>query len=235
MRIAVVDDEPVAVRLLNQQLDRYSQEHGIDLQVTSFTDGMELVSSYRPEWDVILLDVEMPVLDGIEAARQIRALDGNVIIIFLTNFAQYAVDSYSVGALDYVLKPVNYSMLSAKLQRVLLLLAQQSDRSIIIRNADGHHRLSLRDVYYIEILNHTLFYHTAQGILSATGSLTIKALEEELRSDGFARCSQGHLVNLRCADAIEKDTVRLTNGERLPISRNRKTAFLQIFLSFWGK
>ena len=234
MRIAIVEDEPAAVRLLSQQLDRYAQENGIELQISSFSNGMELVSSYRPEWDVILLDVEMPVMNGMEAASKIRELDREVLLIFLTNFAQYAVDSYAVRAFDYVLKPVNYPVLSMKLRRVRNLLAQRTDRSIIIRNSEGHQRMALRDIYYIEILDHTLIYHTTEGVRSATGSTTIKALEEELRNDGFARCSQGHLVNLRCADAIEKDSLRLTSGERIPISRNRKKAFLQAFLSYWG-
>lgn len=234
MRIAVVEDDPDDARLLSQQVNRFAQETGVELQLSHFSNGMKLVSSYRPEWDVILLDIEMPVMDGIETARRIRERDCEVLIIFLTNFAQYAVDSYSVGALDYVLKPVSYPALFMKLRRVRNILTQRADRSIIIRNSGGQQRISLRDIYYIEILDHTMNYHTAQGIRSATGATTIKTLEEELRTDGFARCSQGHLVNLRCVDSIEKNSLHLSNGERIPISRNRKKSFLQAFLSYWG-
>lgn len=234
MRIAVVEDDPSALRQLSEHIARFAAESGTDIQTAAFSNGMELVSSYRPEWDVILLDVEMPVMDGMSAARKLREVDGDVFILFITAFAQYAVDSYSVSALDYVLKPVNYYVLSLKLNRIQRLLEQRTDRSIVIRNSDGMQRLPLRDIYYIEVINHTLTYHTTQGIRSATGATTIKSLEENLGESGFARCSQGHLVNLRCADAVEKDALLLTNGERIPISRNRRKSFLQAFLSYWG-
>ena len=234
MRVAVVEDDFSALNLLNEYLERFSLDNKVDIQTKSFSNGMELISDYRPEWDVIFLDIEMPVVDGLSAARRIREVDGDVFIVFITAFAQYAVDSYSVSALDYILKPVNYYAVALKLMQVQRLLRQRSDRSIIIRNSDGIQRLALRDIYYIEILNHTLTYHTTKGIRSATGSTTMKSLEESLGGDGFARCSQGHLVNLRCADSVEKDALRLVNGERIPISRNRRKSFLQAFLSYWS-
>lgn len=234
MHVAVVEDDPASLRLLNEHLARYAAESGVDIQTESFTNGMELISAYRPEWDAIFLDIEMPVLDGMSAAKQIREVDGDVFILFVTAFAQYAVDSYSVSALDYVLKPVSYYAVSLKLKRIQNLLDQRTNRSIVIRNSDGIQRLALRDIYYIEVINHTLTYHTTQGIRSATGSTTIKSLEESLSDDGFVRCSQGHLVNLRCAEIVEKDSLLLVNGERIPISRNRKKPFLQAFLSYWS-
>jgi len=234
MRVAIVEDDLSSQRLLSEHLARFAAESGTDIQITSFSNGMELISSYRAEWDVILLDIEMPVMDGMSAARQIREADKDVFILFITAFAQYAVDSYSVSALDYVLKPVNYYAFSPKLKRIQNLLRQRTDRSIVIRNSDGFLRLPLRDIYYIEILNHALTYHTTHGLRSSTGSTTIKKLEESLSGDGYVRCSQGHLVNLRCVDTVDKESLRLVNGEQIPISRNRRKTFLQAFLNYWS-
>jgi len=234
MRIALVEDDPADLRQMSEFLSRFSAESGVDIQTVPFSNGMEFISSYRPAWDAIFMDVVMPVLDGLSAARKVRESDREVIIVFITSFAQFAVDSYSVSALDYVLKPLNYNSVALKFRRIRKMLDQRTDRSFIISNSEGLQRLALRDIYYIEVINHTMTYYTTQGVRSATGSTTIRSLEESFREDGFARCSQGHLVNLRCVDTVEQNAVLLVNGERIPISRNRRKPFLQAYMDYWG-
>lgn len=116
-RIAIVEDEAAVRGQLAGYVQRYTRQYGTPFEVTEFTDGMEILEDYRPQFDIIFLDVEMKHLDGMETARRIRERDGGVLIVFITNMAQYAIRGYAVGALDYVLKPVPYFAFSQQLQR----------------------------------------------------------------------------------------------------------------------
>lgn len=116
-RIAIVEDEAAVREQLAGYVQRYTRQYGTPFEVTEFADGMEILEDYRPQFDIIFLDVEMKHLDGMETARRIRERDGGVLIVFITNMAQYAIRGYAVGALDYVLKPVPYFAFSQQLQR----------------------------------------------------------------------------------------------------------------------
>ena len=108
IRIALVEDEAEVRAQLQGYVQRHTRQYGTEFAVTEFADGMELLDDYRPVYDILFLDVEMKHLDGMETARRVRQLDKDVIIVFITNMAQYAIGGYAVGALDYVLKPVPY-------------------------------------------------------------------------------------------------------------------------------
>lgn len=108
IKIAIVEDEAAVRDQLTDYVRRYTRQYGTEFEVTCFTDGDEILENYRPAFDIIFLDVEMKRLNGMETAQRIRELDDDVLLIFITNMAQYAIKGYSVGALDYVLKPVPY-------------------------------------------------------------------------------------------------------------------------------
>ena len=117
IRIALVEDEAEVRAQLQGYVQRHTRQYGTEFAVTEFADGMELLDDYRPVYDILFLDVEMKHLDGMETARRVRQLDKDVIIVFITNMAQYAIGGYAVGALDYVLKPVPYFAFSQQLRR----------------------------------------------------------------------------------------------------------------------
>mgnify|MGYP001632116583 CR=1 FL=1 len=129
-RIAIVEDEAAVREQLAGYVQRYTRQYGTPFEVTEFADGMEILEDYRPQFDIIFLDVEMKHLDGMETARRIRERDGGVLIVFITNMAQYAIRGYAVGALDYVLKPVPYFAFSQQLQKALGQLKKR-ERHII--------------------------------------------------------------------------------------------------------
>ena len=127
IRVAIVEDEAEIREQLMGYVQRYTRQYGTAFEVKTFADGLEILEDYRPAYDLILLDIEMKHLDGMETARRIRELDPEVMLVFITNMAQYAIKGYAVGALDYVLKPVPYFAFSQQLQKVeehLVNLAQ---------------------------------------------------------------------------------------------------------------
>lgn len=229
LRAAIVEDDPACAALLEGYLERYRQENGLDISVTRFEDGADLAVSYRPEWDLIFLDVEMPRLDGISTAEQIRAQDSAVQLIFITNMAQYAIKGYEVDALDYVLKPVSYYAFSLKLQKALRVLGGRGDRSLLLTVGGEVTRLPLFELLYVEVFNHQLRYHTARGEFTTTGSRSLKDVAAELCGEAFSLCNSCYLVNLRHVDGVKEDHV-LVDGAPLKISRNKRREFMQALL-----
>lgn len=230
--IAVAEDEQQTFEILHSFLNRFAEENHLELKIAHFSNGLEISGSYRPEYDIILMDVDMPLVDGISAARIIREKDPFVIIIFVTNLSQYAIQGYSVQAFDYILKPLNYFAFSQFFQRAVnKLTSSEKQDCITIQLREGIRKVSVRDIYYIEIQNHTLSYHTAAGIFQTTGKM--KAIEELLGAYHFSRCNNGYLVNLAHVDSIRNNDV-VVHGEVLPVSRSRKKEFSAALISYIG-
>ena len=204
-RIAIVEDEAAVREQLAGYVQRYTRQYGTQFEVTMFTDGVEILEDYRPVYDIIFLDVEMQHLDGMETARRIRELDSDVLLIFITNMAQYAIKRYAVGALDYVLKSVPVD--------------------------GGMRRLDDATIYYIESEGHRVHFYTEDGDFSAPGAL--KALEEKQAGRLFARCNSGYLVNLAQVSGVQQNTVQVGPHE-LQISRPKRRAFLAALADYIG-
>lgn len=119
IRVAIVEDDAEVQGVLQEYVRRYTRQYGTEFEVSVFADGVDLLEDYRAVYDIIFLDVEMKHLDGMATAERIRQMDADVILIFITNMAQYAIRGYSVGALDYVLKPVPYFAFRSSCSRPL--------------------------------------------------------------------------------------------------------------------
>ena len=230
IRIAVADDDRECTTQLCQYIEDFSRESGYNCDVTVYHDGDELVERYKAQFDIILLDVEMPFLNGMTAAEMIRRQDPEVIIIFITNMAQYAIRGYAVDALDYVLKPVNYFAFSQRLSRAIQRMDRRERTYLTIPVKGGAVKLAVRDIYYVESRGHQLIYHTRTGDHSAAGG-TIQQAEEDLKDHGFFRSNKGYLVNLEHVDGV-RDGCALVHGEQLIISRTRKSAFLEALTNY---
>ena len=230
MRTAVIEDIAENTKILLDHLQQYEKETGISIHTTSFQNGMDFISDYHPVWDLILLDIEMPLMNGIETARKIRQLDSDVLIIFVTCMTQYAIEGYSVRALDYVLKPVHYYSFASKMDQVMEILSTRQKKKLIIHARNEHIRLAPEQLLYVEVQNHTLCYHTQQKLLYSTGNQSLTRLAEELANCGFARCHQAFLVNLQYVVRYDKNNVWLPN-DMIPMSRSYYQSFTQALLT----
>lgn len=231
LRIAVVEDDPAALEQLEGFLERYQAERGIPITVASFGDGSGILEHYRPVYDVIFLDIKMPRVDGMAAAERIRRMDQNVVIVFITNMAQYAIQGYSVGALDFVLKPVTYYTFSVKLDRAARLVEKRAPAQIVLNLPDGAVRLGTDQIYYVEIQDRRLHYHTDQGAYTLRGSM--KEAERQLAGRHFVRCNYWYLINLFHVTEVKKD-VAVVAGHELEISRRSRTAFMAALTNYAG-
>ena len=231
LHISFAEDDPAMALQLRQFLERYTAEHELEADIRAFSSGDELLREYDTTCDILLLDVEMPGSDGMETARALRQRDRDVVIVFITNIARYAVDGYEVEALDFILKPVNYFTFSVKLDRAVRRARQQARHTVCLQLADGMQMLDTQDIHYLETQSRMLYYHTAKGVFKLRGSLS--AAEKELAPWHFARCNQCYLVNLRYVSSVAQDKVQVA-GHWLEISRRCKSAFLAAVAAYVG-
>ena len=136
-RIAIVEDQDETRECLNRFVRQYAEEQGVQVEISLITDGSEIAEHYTPGFDIIFMDVEMPRLDGFGAAEAIRAVDAEVVLVFVTNMAQYAIRGYEVDALDYVLKPVNYYQFCTKLSRAIQRVQRRRGGQVVLQLAGG--------------------------------------------------------------------------------------------------
>ena len=231
IRIAMVEDEAAVREQLQGYIQRYTRQYGTEFAVTEFSDGVEILDAYRPVYDIVLLDVEMKHLDGMETARRIRELARDVVLLFITNMAQYAIKGYAVGALDYVLKPVPYFAFSQQLQKAEEKLRRRARHYLAVPVEGGLRRLDTAQIYYMESEGHRVHFYTEEGEFSAPGAL--KTFEEKLADLPFARCNSGYLVNLAQVKSVQQGLAQVGPYE-LQVSRPKRKSFLAALADYIG-
>ena len=230
--IGVVDDDPKDRAHLTSLLRRYQAEHSLTFRVTQFADAAALLVDYTPDYDILFLDIQMDGIDGMRAATAIRRVDTTVVLIFVTNTAQYAVSGYSVQAQSYLLKPATYFALSTELERGLAHLNRMERASILVGSRAALRRVDVADIVYLESRRHKLTVHLLDEAIEFNA--TLKEYEEILEPQGFYRSNSSFLINLRHLAAIDGEDSRMSTGERLRISRARKKGLLEVLASHIG-
>lgn len=229
--IAIVEDETEFSTQLQEYLTQYQKEQDVAFKVSVFHDGAEILDNYQPLYDIILLDIEMPKVNGMEAAEQIRKQDGDVVLMFITNMASYAIRGYEVGALDFVMKPINFYTFAMKLTRALKRVKQKEQQQILLSVIDGVKKLGINQIYYIEVQNRMLHYYTDEGEFVVRG--TMQAVEQEMAAYPFVKCNHWYMVNLMHVSEVRKN-MAVVQGHELEISRRNKTAFLKALTEYVG-
>lgn len=224
--VAIVENQKSDADILQQHLLRYAEETGETVGTQWYPSGVEFLDPYTAHFDLIFMDIEMPDLDGMATARRLRELDQQVRLIFITNIAKYAIEGYSVGAMDYILKPVHYSDIKMRMERVRELLGK-CEATVTIPSQSGMHKFRPREIYYVESLSHSITFHTSAGDYAARRSMN--EWERELEGLGFYRCNTSYIVNLRYVREVRGNSVFVGDVE-LQIARARKKGFLEALM-----
>lgn len=231
IKIAIVEDDKNYSDILESYVSRFSQENDVAIKVEKYPSGEQFLFSYELIYDLIFMDIELPGIDGMTTAGEIRKIDSEVIIIFVTNMAQYAISGYKVQAKSYILKPISYYSFSIELMDAINSIKKKNTDSILIQTEDGLKKLMMDDIYYIEVQRHQIFFHTTTGILKIRDSM--KNIETLFTEKPFARCNVSFLINLAYVDGIADGAVQI-NGENLPISRSKRKDFITALSEYIG-
>lgn len=216
VKFAVCDDEPDMIDCISENLHKY---YPGKCEIKTYTDGTSLIADcLRDRFDALFLDIGMPELDGIELARKIRENDQYVKIVFVTNKEEFAHIGYKYGAFRYVRK----RNLESELRETAESLKEHFDafgESLILKTPIGEVARPIKNIKYFEVYGHDVNVVCNEHEEQVCG--TMKEYDKKLGNSGFIRIHKSYLVNYRYIDSIEVNDIKLTSGEKLPLSRNR--------------
>ncbi len=231
IKIAVVDNEVNEIKIIENHFNIFVSETNSSLWVKTFTSGEEFLQYTGCSFDLVCLDIDMPGQDGITIAKKLREQNKNIIIIFITNLAHMAIKGYEVQAFDFMLKPVNYYSFKLKIKTAFGLIRNNHTRYLYIKDTDGIKKIYTDNLYFIEVINHYVYFHTTKETYKA--QTTLKEIEKEVKGLSFRKCNSCYLVNLKYVNTVTKDTVNV-NGTWLKISRPKKKEFIQALANYIG-
>lgn len=233
IRIAIVDDEEECRNDLVKALKKCFDKIPESFEYQEFASGEEFLNKYTNTFDVIFLDIEMSEINGMNVAHKIRKRNDFVIIVFVTRLISYAIEGYSVGAFDYVLKPFDEIEFNIKMQKILKKLEKSElERSILIKTNYKDKIVKLKDIKYVEVIGHNILFHTKDETISSWG--TLNDVIAQINSESFASCNRCYYVNFNYVTGIEGLNLYLDN-DIIQISRYKKNEFLNSLTKYLGK
>lgn len=221
MNIAVVEDNKNDLSNLLNLLNKYKNDYKENYNITTFSDGSEFLNKFAHQFDLIFLDIDMPNSNGMDVAKRIRSTDQASIIIFTTNLANYALQSYEVHAFDYIIKPINYEAFIAKFIRALNAIKTNTSTRFSFKSNGVMQSISTSDIYYFMISGHEINLSSANGDYTIW-NLSLSMIEKQLNNLSFYRCSNDCIINLKYVTALQGNLAIINNTAKIVISRNKK-------------
>ena len=228
--VAIVEDDKEDLNNCLALLNKYSEENNVLFEISTFESGDSFLIRYKSQYDFIILDINLSATNGIEVARKIRETDEDVIIMFATNLAKYVTKGYEVAAIDYALKPLNYSSFYLKMERIMKKIRNRKEDFIAVPTSEGILKVNVLNILYIEVVAHDVFFHLVDKTISTHGSF--KEYENKLGHLWFIRCNSCYLVNAHNIKCVEKYDITLSNGETIVISHPKKKSFMTRFKEY---
>lgn len=236
IKIAICDDDKNQLLQIQSYVDDFIAVQGTERKIiySTFQNGADLLAEKdRGEnFDIILLDVVMPFVSGIQLAEEIRATNSLTKIIFLTSSPEYAVDSYRLEAFYYLLKPVKKEAINSVLEKACMDILSNSEKYIVIKQATGLRKIILSQLEYGEIVGHTIYYYLRGGeTFKCLG--TMQQLEKELLSDPrFIKPHRSYIVNIDFIKNLSIKAITTVGGADIPISRNNYQEIKRAYIDY---
>lgn len=236
MKIAICDDEIEFVDAICPLLEQWAERNAVNLALYRFTNGDDLIDAHLHNcMDLIILDVIMPLMSGMDTARELRMDEQTVPIIFLTSSKEFAVDSYDVNAFHYLIKPVDERKLFHILDEFLETISL-SQNFFIAQTNKGFCKIVIEDVTYLEAQNKQVLVYLSSGRTIIIRELFSKCEEIFSLKNGFFRCHRSYIINLDNIRQFSKKDIVMNNNTVIPISRNNFNTFKETYFNYmFGK
>ncbi len=231
LKIIACDDDVAFLDRLHRMIDRWSTETGTAVDVALVTRGEDLLARHAASRaDIILLDMIMPLVNGMDTARELRQADTAVRLVFLTSSPEFALESYEVRAFDYLLKPVTYERLAQLLDELSSMRPPATDE-LVIKTSFGYHALRLSDIEYAEARNKHVVFHLRDG-RDIEALESFRSVEDRLEQNAtFFKCHRSYQVNLRNIDHFDRTDIVMRSGACIPLSRSCKQGFQDAYFA----
>lgn len=231
--VAVCDDEERVCEQIKELIVSYGKKQGLSLHVDKYDSGESLCLAFEGQYDIVILDIEMKKMNGLELAGRLRQMSGEVVIIFSTSHRQYALDSYEVEASGYMIKPVTDKKLEKELNKAFMRVREHKTDFTIRFNGEVR-MISLSQLLYVEVYRHKLIYHLPDGT-ELRGSGSLRDVKKEDKKNCLVQTHKSFLVNMMWIEGYrQKDNLVFVKGksEGIPISRYRFTEFVDIYMEY---
>lgn len=231
-RIAICEDNQRDAEYVRNIVKDWAEQMEFDLIIEHFPSAESFLFRYAEDkpWDILLLDIEMQEMDGVNLAKKIREVDETVQIVFITGFPDFVGEGYEVAALHYLMKPVHKEKLYTVLDRAIkaLLNKENSEKTIVLPTEEGFRRVAVQEIMYAESFAHNVKVTTKSECFLVR--MSISNIEEML-GEGFVRCHRSYLVGIKNVARISKTEVILDSGKTLPLSRGAAAGVQKAFVN----
>lgn len=225
VKIAVCEDELELLIQLTSYVKTILEKHSISHHIESFTSTCALFA--REAFDILLLDIEMPPLSGLETAKRLRRRGDKSSIIFITAHPRYAIEAYDVQAFHYLIKPVDLHKLEVLLIKLCSSLQEAYTQAIAIRQGTRIWRIPFEKILYLEVIDRKIYLHTLEETISFYGKMEALELPKV-----FFRCHRSYIVNLQHVKQYDKGEITLDSKESIPLSKRRYPSFGLAFMEY---
>lgn len=235
IRIGVCDDRQEDLQKIQEYAAWFSERHpDIPMEVEAFSSSYDLLEAVeeRGGYDIYLLDMVMPHLNGIETARRIRRREEKAQILFLTVSKEYAVEAFSVKATGYLVKPVEKNDFEKELMFCIHNRAPEENPAVHIKTKGGIYRVHIRDIVAVESFNHRRVFTIADGRTLET-SATLASIYEQLGEFScFFAPHRAYIVNLKYVNGLTATDLIMTDGRRIPVSRKVYSRLKEAYMNY---
>lgn len=218
INIGICDDELHCRLKIKDIIDKILSSYLINYNIYEFSSGEDLLNNYPKGLDILIIDIHMKIINGMDTARKIREFDENLEIIFMTSFAQFMQDGYEVKAYRYILKPISEKKISKNIIPCINEIIKKRSNYLTINVKNYVNRIKIDSITYIETDRPNILIYTRDNMY--TTKMSISKIEKILSEHGFFRCHNSYIINLKLVDSMNSNTVKLA-GKDIPISKYR--------------
>lgn len=226
-KVAVCDDEPIVREQILLFLRHMEEEQGERFAVACFSSGEELLAEMDRDTQLLLLDIRMGQLSGLEAARKLRAENNTLCILFITSMTQCALEGYEVHAFGFLTKPLQYDHFCRQIQDAVRMLERRGGTALALRGQNETVVYQTSEILYFEVYGRILNVVTQSG--SREFTVPLKEVERQVEGKGFFRSHKSFLVNFRHIRRVGAGVLEMDDGKEVLLSKHRRGEFLTQF------
>lgn len=237
MYIAICDDDSNITSRLKIDIYKIFNSLKVDFNISIFEKGTDLIDTIKKDeiqYDILLLDVDMPNISGLEVAKILRENNEDIIIIFISSYDKYVFDSFEYNPFRYIRKNRIKEELNIALKSAYALYQKRKRRHITIKSEQGEYRVEISEIYYFEIENRKLYVYLTDNRVFSMWK-TVKEFINEIGSDDFVKIHSGCAVNMKYIKEYTNYDVILDDGKALPMSRTGIKILKDELTRYWGE
>ena len=237
MRIAICDDNIEFLKQTEDIARHIYQERQLEIQLSSFENGQDLLadmSQTESDINLLLLDIDMPDISGLEVAKKIREMGKETILIFISSYESYVFDTFEYNPFRFIRKEKLQQELPIALRAAESAYLKNKKRYVVVRCDEGEVRIEETEIMYFDMVKRQIRICLADGRVYHTWR-TMKELQQELSPERFSKIHSGCVVNLKYVSGYNGCEITLDNGERLTASRGGIKTFKEELSRYWSR